>query len=200
MNFNHLAKSCYAPMREARRLDKSISMTIWIIMKLILFFTLALTLQASADALGQRVSLSAKNQSLKQVLKELRKQSRYSFIYQDKDLESVKRINLKVDEQEILEVLPRLFNDLPLTYTVNGRIISIQEKKDPILPKSKIEMTQYEDPKTKDLIIEGRVIDAETKEPLEGVTIEYLDFGVMTQTDKFGRYRLLIPQNNGGNK
>lgn len=200
MNFNHLDKSCYTLMRETRRLDKSRSTTIWIIMKLILFFTLALTLQASADALGQRVSLSAKNQSLKQVLKELRKQSRYSFIYKDRDLESIKRVNLKVDEQEIVEVLPLLFNDLPLAYTVNGRIISIQERKEATAPKNKIEMTQYEDPKTKDLIIEGRVIDAETKEPLEGVTIEYLDFGVMTQTDKFGRYRLLIPQNNGGNK
>ncbi len=192
MNFNHLAKSCYAPMKEPRRLDKSRSKTIWIIMKLILFFTLALTLQASADALGQRVSLSAKNQALKQVLKELRKQSRYSFIYQDKDLESVKRINLKVDEQEILEVLPRLFKDLPLAYTVNGRIISIQEKKEAIPPKSKIEMTQYEDPETKDLIIEGRVLHALTKEPIEGVTLQLLDLGVTTQTDKAGRFRLVI--------
>lgn len=191
MNFNHLAKSCYAPMRGARRLDKSRSTTIWIIMKLILFFTLAFTLQASADALGQRVSLSAKNQSLKQVLKELRKQSRYSFIYQDKDLESVKRINLKVDGQEILEVLPRLFNDLPLAYTVNGRIISIQEKKEPIPPKSKIEMTQYVDPDTKEWIIEGRVIDTETKEPIVGVTIRLKEDNLTTQSDKNGNFRII---------
>lgn len=200
MNFNHLAKVSYVFIRRGWLLGRHTSIHNWIIMKLILFFTLVLTLQASADALGQRISLTAKNQPLKKVLKEIRKQSRYSFIYKDRDLESIKRVNLKVDEQEILEVLPLLFNDLPLAYTVNGKIISIQEKKEATASKSKIEMTQYEDPDTKDWIIEGRVIDAETNEPLEGVTIEYLDFGIMTQTDKFGRYRLLIPQNNGGNK
>lgn len=200
MKLNHLAKLCYALIRPSEALGKCKSTTIWRIMKLILFFTLTFTLQVSADVLAQRVSLSAKNQSLKQVLKELRKQSRYSFMYSDSDLQAIKTVNLTVHEKELLEVLPLLFEDLPLTYTVNGKIISIRKKKDFNPQNHKIEVEQYEDLQTKDWIIEGRVLDAETGKPVEEVVIESLDASIVTKTDQNGRFRIVILGRKGGDE
>lgn len=199
MKFNYLVKSSYAIMGSSKVLDSRKSTTIWIIMKLILFFTLAFTLQVSANVFAQRISLSVNNQPLKQVLKELRKQSRYSFMYSDTDLQSIKTVSLKVRDKELLDVLPLLFENLPLTYTVNGKIISIRKKKE-TEPKRNIEITQYEDPQTKDWIIDGRVIDAETNEPLEGVTIQLTQRGISTQSDKKGNFRLIISNRKKGSR
>ena len=48
----------------------------------------------------------------------------------------------------------------------------------------------------KAVVIMGKVIDAETKKPLEGANIKVKNSGIGTTTDKLGNYRLLINRRN----
>ncbi|PRD47744.1 SusC/RagA family TonB-linked outer membrane protein [Sphingobacterium haloxyli] len=157
-------------------------------MKLIVFLILIFTLQASADASAQRVSISVKNQPLKIVLKELRKQSGYSFIYGDQDLKRAKHITLQVNGKEILEILPALFKDQPLNYSVNGKIISIKPKP---LPQRTEGLTQNIGLLQQHSIV-GRVTD-EKGNILEGVTVRVKGTNVATTTDPNGNYEIRIP-------
>jgi len=54
-----------------------------LVMKLFAVFMLAFCLQAGAFGYGQKVTLTAKNASLKSVLTELKKQTGYLFFYND---------------------------------------------------------------------------------------------------------------------
>lgn len=148
------------------------------IMKLIVLLTLVFTFQASAGALAQRVNLAVKNESLNSVLKDLRQQSGYSFIYSDGDFKQTKNITLQVTNKDILEVLPILFKDQPLQYTVKGKIISIKPKKeatiDPLLQAS----------------IQGQVLN-DKGEPLAGASVKLKNSTLGTTTNNKGEFVLV---------
>lgn len=129
MNFNIFAKCGASTVWQYAVFGKYKTPTIGIIMRLIVFLTLAFTLHISANATAQRVSLSVRNQPLKSVLKDLRKQSGYSFIYSDRDLKHARPVNLQVAEKDILAVLPDVFRDQPLTYAIDGKLISVRPKR-----------------------------------------------------------------------
>lgn len=196
MKINHLAKECYAFIRIGDSIlpGRHQSIKNWIIMKLILFLTLAFTLHAMADAVGQRVTLTVSNQPLKSVLKELRKQSRYSFMYRDSDLAQLQHVDLDVRGQEILSVLPLLFDNLPLTYTIHGKIISIQKKPQDRTGSNPAVVRYDEDHRSINQEIKGRVVD-EKNQPLVGASVYVLDTrgkrsAIQTKTDGDGNFIL----------
>ncbi|TDQ80249.1 TonB-linked SusC/RagA family outer membrane protein [Sphingobacterium yanglingense] len=162
---------------------------IGVIMKLIIFLTFAFSLQASASLLAQRVSLSVKKGNLKSVLTELRKQSGYSFIYSDQDFKDAKPVDFEVKEKDILEVLPVLFAGQPLTYTVNGKLISLNRQ----VAKTKTDVVGMKADEASDLQqrITGKVVD-ENGRPLAGVTISVQGQRAGAVTDGNGVFALTV--------
>jgi hypothetical protein len=172
-------------------LDRTELFKILMTMKLTVLLMTIFTLSVQAKVHGQHVDLKVNKVRLDKVFDEIYTQSGYAFLFNAKQLRAAKLVTVELKDMPVEQAIKAILADQPFDYTIDEKLITIREKKvDP--KKSKIEITQYEDPDTKDLIIEGRVLHALTKEPIEGVTLQLLDLGIVTETDKAGRFRLVI--------
>lgn len=152
-----------------------------LIMKLIVLLTIGFCIQASADALAQPVTLSAKDASFKMVLQSIQKQSGYSFMITNALMEQAHPVTINVKSEDIEKVLPILFNGQPFTYEVSGKLIKVVPTESPkviSIPLSSMQQT-----------IRGRVTDS-LGNPLQGVTVRVKEPGLQTITDHEGRYEM----------
>jgi TonB-linked SusC/RagA family outer membrane protein len=99
------------------------------VMKLTTILLLMACVQLSAAGNAQRISISGQNISLKKVFADIQKQSGYSFLYFEEDLQNAKKVNLNVRDEELSQVLKEVFEKQPLTYTVIEKTIVVKEKK-----------------------------------------------------------------------
>ncbi|WP_304065304.1 TonB-dependent receptor [Pedobacter glucosidilyticus] len=149
-------------------------------MKLALIILITAFLQTSQASFAQKVSLDEKGTSLEQVIKKVRKQSGYSFIYQDKLLQLSKPVNVEFNDLSINDALKRVFEEQPLTYIIKDRTIIIQKKA--------TSMTIQQDPFIK---IKGKVVD-ENGLPIIGASITQKGTKSGTLTNASGEFTLSI--------
>ena len=116
---------CNPPLKKRRLLLKTL-----LVMNLTAFFLLAACLQVNANGYGQKITLSEKNVSLEKVFREIRKQSGYFFLYNNQQLEKVKKITIEVRDASIQEVLDHCFKEQPLTYTIIEKTIVVKPKEE----------------------------------------------------------------------
>lgn len=151
----------------------------WLLtMKLTFILLFAFTLQISATLYSQqvKVDITAKEISVKDVLKILEAQSNYRFFYSDdfKVLDQLISVNLK--QSPVESILDEIARQVKASYTVfenNVVVISpyaLQNRK-----------------------LTGRVTDESTREPLAGVNVvvEGTTLGVIT--DNNGKFNLEVP-------
>src|ERR1043165_2660121 len=100
----------------------------FLVMKLTTIFFLAACMQLSAAGYGQRISLSGQNMSLKKVFTEIQKQSGYSFLYFDKDLQNAKNVTIDARNEDLPQVLNQVFENQPLAYTIIEKTIVVKQK------------------------------------------------------------------------
>ncbi|MFB2118740.1 SusC/RagA family TonB-linked outer membrane protein [Parapedobacter sp. 2B3] len=148
-------------------------------MKLIIFLTIGFSLQVSANALGQRISLSVKEASFKSVLQSIQRQSGYSFLIRNDQMQQARPVTLNIQSKEITEVLPVLFSSQPFSYEVDGQLIKV-------VPKS---LSNSKSAEEQQITIKGRVTDS-LNNPLIGVTVQVKESGWQTITDREGRYEI----------
>src|SRR5690625_4009296 len=132
-------------------------------MQLTAIIMLACCLQVSAVAFGQQVTIQKKNITLREVFKDIRKQSGYNFLYSNKTIAGSGRVSLNVKDADIPEILNQAFAGTPLTYTIENKVIIVKRKPAILRPTSKIDLQKE---------IGGVVKDSATGEPLAGVTIK----------------------------
>jgi TonB-linked SusC/RagA family outer membrane protein len=153
-----------------------------LVMQLTCIILLAACLQVSAAAYGQKVTIVEKNVSLKEVFKEIRKQTGYNFIYSNKTILEANPVSLNAKKADIREVLDVCFAGQPLTYTIEDKIIIVKKK--PLLPVTR---------ELPGKVISGQVTDSATGQPLAGVTIQVRDSNTGTVTDAKGMFSLEVP-------
>ncbi len=171
-------------------------------MRLTTAILIAAMMQVSAATFGQRVTLNERNSSIENVLKKIRTQTGYDFLFERKLVKDIGYVDLKLNNVTLEEALRTLFNKgplMPLTYNIDGKIVVIEAKKKSILDKV-IELFSEID-------VKGRVVDEEGK-PLAGASISIVlqessenkktgDFSMMvkgkkavTVTDAEGKFEL----------
>jgi hypothetical protein len=101
---------------------------ILLIMRLTTVLLIASLVQVSAAGLAQKITLSKTNAPLKTVLKELRLQSGFDFIATEALLEKSKSVSLKVKDMELEDVLESIFDEQPLTYTIENKTVTLKAK------------------------------------------------------------------------
>ncbi len=151
-------------------------LNILIAVKLTIVLSVVFVLQATAGALAQKIDLTVNNRPLESVLQELRKQSGYAFLYNEKDLAKAVPVTLRVRNKDLKEVLSMVFQGQPLTYGMKGRVISV-------IPKPKQTAIQ--------LAVTGKVTDAFDDTPLAGVSVSIAGTTHGTKTDTAGVYELV---------
>jgi TonB-linked SusC/RagA family outer membrane protein len=98
------------------------------VMKITMALMFFLSMQVSAVAYAQKISLFETQASLKEIFKELRKQTGYDFLLNTEMLADAKPVTIYIRDASIEEVLNKCFEGQPLTYTINNKTIVVKRK------------------------------------------------------------------------
>ena len=164
----------------------ALSSKLWLIMQLTVILMFAACLQVSAAAFGQQVTIVGKDIPLKQVFRDIRKQTGYNFIYTNKVIKEASPVTMNARNMDMREVLDKAMAGQPLTYTIQDKIIIIGQKPETIL------MGEQSFPQKE---IGGIVTDSATGKPLVGVTIQVKGITSGTVTDNNGHFSINVPDN-----
>lgn len=99
-------------------------------MKLTLMFLFMGIWGATATSYSQtaRLTLQVKNGTISEVIKEIEKQSEYTFVYNINEVDLNKTVSVSAKNKLITEILERLFNDNSLGYKISDRHIALYKK------------------------------------------------------------------------
>ena len=129
-----------------------------LVMKLTALLIMAACLQVSANSsYSQNISLHLKNASLKQVFKEIQKQTNLNVIIEDAAVLNENNITINVQNIPVAKALEQCFANLPYTFTVvdNTTIVVKYQNKE----ESKSGTTNNQTAVNEVITITGRVVD-----------------------------------------
>ncbi|HEX3009677.1 MAG TPA: SusC/RagA family TonB-linked outer membrane protein, partial [Bacteroidales bacterium] len=157
-------------------------------MKFSLFLTLVCTLGISASTSYSQVtklSLNVENASIKELLKEIGKNSEYSFWYDNEELNDNQRVSMHIKNQSIDEILHLALRNQNLSYEIKDKVIFIF--------RNTIQKNGGESQLVQQLKITGTITDASTGEPLVGVNVVVEGTTLGAISDINGKYSIDVP-------
>ena len=130
-----------------------------------------------AQAQTARFTIHMENVPMEQVVNEIEKQSRYLFLF-NKDIDSRRIIvSVNAENQTITQILPALFKDTGLDYTIEGMSILVTKKAEA---------------SEKPIQVRGKVLDHQGM-PIVGASVIVRGTTVGVSTDAEGRFELEVP-------
>ena len=130
-----------------------------------------------AQAQTARFTIHMENVPMEQVVNEIEKQSRYLFLF-NKDIDSRRIIvSVHAENQTITQILPVLFKDTELDYTIEGMSILVTKKAEA---------------SEKPVQVRGKVLDQQGQ-PIVGASVIVQGTTVGVSTDAQGRFELDVP-------
>ncbi len=142
----------------------------------------------TAVAQSVTVSIDRKDATLKSCLDDIEKQTSYLFVY-DESLDLSRKVTVKAKDKSLESVLKTIFSGTDVTFTIEGRQISLKNAVKPAVGKGKLSGGTH--------TLIGVVVDADSGEPLPGVVVGIkgrTDAG--TSTDIDGRFSIELPLKN----
>ena len=131
-------------------------------MKLTALFLLVFILKVGARGYAQTVTLSENHTPLSTVFREIKKQTGYSFFFDESWIKEARTVTIEVKGASLATVLDLCFQNQPLTYTIVGNTVVVKPKDVTASPAEQAPPPPLE--------ITGAVTDANGK-PLEGVSV-----------------------------
>ncbi|PTS95367.1 SusC/RagA family TonB-linked outer membrane protein [Pedobacter sp. HMWF019] len=150
----------------------------FLVMKFTALIIFCFSMQMSAATMAQRVSLNTSNTSLKEIFREVRKQTSYYFIYNSEVLEKANPVTINVKNLALEELLEKIFSTQPLVYSIEDHTIVVSAKSD--LPRA-------------DRMISGLVTGKDDGLPLPGVSVRVKGKTGGVTTDRDGKYSINLP-------
>ena len=144
--------------------------------EVILLMCLSLQIRG-AQAQTARFTIHLEKVPMEQVVHEIEKQSRYLFLF-NKDIDSRRIIvSVNAENQTITQILPALFKDTGLDYTIEGMSILVTKKAEA---------------SEKPVQVRGKVLDQQGL-PIVGASVIVQGTTVGVSTDAQGRFELEVP-------
>lgn len=153
---------------------------ILLVMRLTTIILLVTIMQVSAASFAQNITLNRTNASLESVLKDMRKQSGYDFLFDRNLLKNTTPVNLKVTNISLEEALKLCLRGQSLSYLIDNRSVIITEKEKTLLSKVKDLLALPID-------FRGKVVD-ELENPLPGATIKVVKSNKTATTNANGEF------------
>lgn len=152
-----------------------------IVMKLTAILLLIGTMHLAAASYSQNVTVSRKNTTLETVFKDIKQQTGFLFFYSGKVNLKKQTLNVELKNVPLEEALKACLIDQNLTYNIVDKTIVIRNK----------EMNGVLTRAAETIIVSGKVLDAETKIGIPGVSITSKTIKALgTQTDAQGNFKL----------
>jgi TonB-linked SusC/RagA family outer membrane protein len=151
---------------------------ILVTMKFIFLILVTCGLQISFAANAQRITLSAKNASLREVFKKITTQSNSNILYTAQMLDKTKPITLELRNVTLEEALKRCLEGQPLSYSIEKNTIILKEELRVPIFREAVKIQQE---------LTGLVVDTNDI-GLPGASIQIKGTKVGTQTDNKGRF------------
>ncbi len=152
-------------------------------MKITLLLFLFIVFHSSANFSQQvTLSLSAKGITLKEALKEIEKQTEYTFLYDNSKVDVSQQVNVEIDHADIKLTMEEVLNNTDINFKIEDNHILLGNK--------------YQDENFKAVTITGVVKDAQKNEPLPGANVTIKGTTTGTITDMDGKYILEILDKN----
>ena len=150
-------------------------------MKFTILLIFIAVIQVSASVYSQEtyLNLSVKDKSLRDVFKLIEKESNFRFFYNDEFTELDRNINLDIKDKKIDDILAMIFTGSEVTYR--------------ILENNIIVITPFSKTLPQQLVIQGKVTDATSGEPLPGVNIVVEGTSIGTISGENGEYNIEVP-------
>jgi TonB-linked SusC/RagA family outer membrane protein len=135
-----------------------------------------------------KVSLDMENKSLERVLDEIERQSEFYFVFNQKQIDVNRVINIKEDNKLIKDILPELFKGTNVNYEVFDRKILLTT--DP-LDNNLLAIASVTQPQQNRIT---GTVTAKDGTPMPGVNIVVYGTTQGTITDVAGKYSIEVPQ------
>ncbi|MCE7040129.1 SusC/RagA family TonB-linked outer membrane protein [Dyadobacter sp. CY312] len=158
------------------------------ILRLTMIFFVSVNLCASGFGYSQKVSVSEKNASLEKVFKSLKKQSGYTFFFDEAQLRSSKPVDLNVKNVSLEDALEKCFANQDLTYTIVGKTVVVKAKE---IKKGVFSPANSDKSREIQTQIGGTITD-EKGHGLPGVNVLEKGTSNGTSTDIDGKFRLTV--------
>nr|WP_230327855.1 TonB-dependent receptor [Parabacteroides distasonis] len=161
-------------------------------MRLTTLFSIACSLQISASVYSQetKLSLDVNNQTIKEVLFKIEKQSGFRFIYESEKVNLNKKVSVHVKEQTVETILKRLFAGEGVKYEItenNFILINPSTKNEKAAPSSQAVLQKKN-------LVQGVVTD-ENGEPIIGANVVEKGTTNGTVTDLDGKFTMEVSEN-----
>ncbi len=152
-------------------------------MKLTILLLMTAILQVSASSYGQKsISISERNASLESVLKKIKRQSGYSFLFVLKDIKKANPVTVEMKDVSLETALQTILKGQSLNYTLELNTIVIKkDNKKPLTALPQILQTNID--------VKGKVLD-ETGNGVPGATIKVKGTNQGTMTNQDGSFSL----------
>ena len=147
----------------------------------VLLFTGSLQLSASVYSQNIRIDINVNNAHVKEVIKQIRRNTEYTFVYNLEDLNLVEKVTLKIKDATVEHVLNECFKNTSITYSIKGKVIVL--KLDPKKSNNKI------------ITVKGRVLDKCTGKGIDDVNIFVKETLEGSVTDKDGHFKIKAKKN-----
>lgn len=139
-------------------------------------------MQVSASVYSQKpkISFSYKDQSVKEVLNDIEKNTEYRFFYNEDFIDLNRKVTMDGTDQNVEEVLTRVLGSSDADFKVleNNLIV--------IAPR---ELMQQK-------VVTGKITDSKTGTPIPGVNVVVKGTTTGTFTDSNGKYSITLPEKN----
>lgn len=156
---------------------------ILLIMRLTTVILIISMLQVSASTLAQKFTYVKKQVPLSQVFKEVKKQTGYNILWNERSMNANQLIDANFRKSSIQEVLNQCIGQLPLSFSIDGKMVFIKQKEnEPSLVDKVMDLFKLID-------VRGKVVD-EKNEPLVGAVVRVKGTKIATSTNSKGEFTL----------
>lgn len=138
-------------------------------------------MQAAASSFGQYVTLHKRDADLNEVLKTIRNQTNYTFLYNSKLLKGAKPVSLNLDKATLEEALNACFENQDLTFKIVEKTVLVKKKEAGLMDR----IVNY----LNAIDVRGKVLD-ENGLPLPGATVHVKNTTKTLLTDENGQFTL----------
>ena len=137
------------------------------------------------NAQTRKISISASNQTVAQVMRQIEQKSGYKFIYRDDAVDTSRKVSVSATDEDVLDILEKVFEGTPTKASIVNRNINLV--KDGTPDRS----TGTKSQQSKQITVSGTVKDEVG--PVIGAVVHSGKSNAVT--DQNGRYSISVPSN-----